>query len=222
MTARDETTPDGTAGHGTAPASTRWAELTGGTTGAEYARRLREFAADGRDMHGEASFCATLIGPPARVLDAGCGTGRVAIRLAELGYRCVGVDSDRSMLEQAYRLRPDLSWHEADLVSVDLAARGAPFELVVAAGNVIPLLAPGTLAATMSTLAAALAPGGTVVTGFGLDAAHLPRGCPVTSTADYDAACSATGLWLTQRHSDWAGSPFAGRQDGYVVSVHRL
>jgi hypothetical protein len=129
------------------------------------------------------------------------------------------------MLEQAYRLRPDLDWREADLSTLDsaeLAALGAPFELVVAAGNVIPLLAPGTLAATMSALAAALAPGGTVVTGFGLDAAHLPRGCPVTSTAEYDAACSAAGLELTQRHSDWAGSPFAGLQDGYVVSVHRL
>lgn len=219
MSAPDET---GATDPHTGPVTTRWAELTGGTTGAEYAERLRKLAADGRDMHGEASFCATLIGPPARVLDAGCGTGRVAIRLAELGYRCVGVDSDRSMLEQAYRLQPDLSWHEADLSTLDPAAVGAPFELVVAAGNVIPLLAPGTLATTMSVLVAALAPGGALVTGFGLDAAHLPRGCPVTSTAEYDAACSAAGLELAQRHSDWAGFPFSGQQDGYVVSVHRL
>ncbi|MDT0262608.1 class I SAM-dependent methyltransferase [Jatrophihabitans lederbergiae] len=219
MTARDKTAQDG---QDARPATTRWAELTGSSTGADCARRFEQLAADGRDMHGEAGFCATLIGPPARVLDAGCGTGRVTIRLAELGYRCVGVDLDRSMLDEAHRLRPDLSWHEADLASLDAATLGAPFDLVVAAGNVIPLLAPGTLAATMSALAAALAPGGTVVTGFGLDAAHLPHGCPVTSTREYDAACATAGLWLAQRHSDWAGSPFTGLGNGYAVSVHRL
>jgi hypothetical protein len=36
------------------------------------------------------------------VLDAGCGTGRVAIRLAELGYRCVG-----AIANLARHLAPD-------------------------------------------------------------------------------------------------------------------
>ncbi|WP_372343101.1 methyltransferase domain-containing protein [Streptomyces sp. KL116D] len=35
------------------------------------------------------------------MLDAGCGTGRVTIRLSELGYDCVGFDLDASMLDVA-------------------------------------------------------------------------------------------------------------------------
>jgi ubiquinone/menaquinone biosynthesis C-methylase UbiE len=39
--------------------------------------------------------------PGSRVLDAGCGTGEHTIRLAERGYRCVGVDVSPHVLEQA-------------------------------------------------------------------------------------------------------------------------
>jgi 2-polyprenyl-3-methyl-5-hydroxy-6-metoxy-1,4-benzoquinol methylase len=64
----------------------RWAELTGGQSGEEYAQRFAQLAASGHDIHGEATFCTALLKPAARVLDAGCGTGRIAIRLAELGH----------------------------------------------------------------------------------------------------------------------------------------
>ncbi|HEX8767957.1 MAG TPA: class I SAM-dependent methyltransferase, partial [Jatrophihabitans sp.] len=95
--------------------ATRWAELTGGRSGSDYAARFARLAASGQDVHGEASFCAGLLPPPALVLDAGCGTGRVAIRLADLGYRTVGVDVDASMLAEARRARPELRWLAADL-----------------------------------------------------------------------------------------------------------
>jgi SAM-dependent methyltransferase len=68
--------------------------------------------------------------PGAHVLDAGCGTGRVAIRLAELGYDCVGVDLDPAMLAEARRAAPALAWVPADLASLALDRR---FDLVVAA-----------------------------------------------------------------------------------------
>ncbi|MBV9823165.1 MAG: class I SAM-dependent methyltransferase, partial [Actinobacteria bacterium] len=139
------------------PAS-RWASLAGHPSGADYAARFARLAAAGRDMHGEASFCVRLVPVPATVLDAGCGTGRVAIRLAELGYRVLGVDLDDSMLAEARRARPELPWLAADLADLPgldalTALAGLPevtgFDLVVAAGNVVPLLAPGTLAATV-------------------------------------------------------------------------
>jgi SAM-dependent methyltransferase len=215
--------------------ATRWAALAGRTSGPDYAARFARLAATGQNVHGEADFCTALLPAPALVLDAGCGTGRVAIRLAELGYRTVGVDVDSSMLAEARRDRPDLPWLAADLAGLpgfdelaDLAGLDAPttatqapiagFDLVVAAGNVIPLLAPGTLAATVQRLAAVLAPGGLLVAGFGLDAAHLPAGCPVTPAADYLAACAEAGLAEVQRHGSWDG---AGEPDGYLVSVHR-
>src|SRR5205085_5118614 len=135
-------------------------------------------AATGADMHGEARLCATLVPPGARVLDAGCGTGRVAARLAELGYVCVGADVDPSMLEQARATTSEVTWLAADLATLDLPASGIaePFDLVVCAGNVVPLVAPGDEAAVVARMAAHLRPGGLLVCGFGLDADHLPPG----------------------------------------------
>jgi SAM-dependent methyltransferase len=39
--------------------------------------------------------------PPGRVLDAGCGTGRHLLPLAQMGYRAVGVDLSQAMLQAA-------------------------------------------------------------------------------------------------------------------------
>jgi hypothetical protein len=96
----------------------------------------------------------------------------------------------------------------------------APYDLVVLAGNVVPLLAHGTLHAAVAGLAGLLAPGGLLVAGFGLDRKHLPPGCPVTPLADYDAATERAGLRLEQRFSTWDGQPF-DPSEGYAVSVHR-
>ena len=69
-------------------------------------------------------------------------------------------------------------------------ADGGAFDLVVAAGNVIPLLAPGTEATAVARLAAQVRTGGLLVAGFGLDAGHLPRACPPVPLADYDGWCA--------------------------------
>lgn len=204
------------------PPSTRWAEITGGASGADYAARFAALAATGQDVHGEASFCAALVPSPARVLDAGCGTGRVAIRLHDLAYDCVGVDVDESMLAVARSTGPDLEWVLADLSTLDLDRHRIPggFDLCVAAGNVIPLLAEATLERTVLALVGTLRPGGLLVTGFGLDPAHLPGSCPVTTLKEYDAACELAGLELLARHSTWQGAVFVG-DEGYAVNVQR-
>ncbi|MFZ3561900.1 class I SAM-dependent methyltransferase [Streptomyces sp. BH055] len=199
----------------------RWQELTGGKSGGEYAARFEALARSGKDMHGEASFCAALVPAGARVLDAGCGTGRVMIRLAELGYDCVGIDLDASMLDVARERAPRLPWFRTDLAEFDPAALGiaTDFDLVVAAGNVLPLLTPGTEATVVERLAATLRPGGLLVAGFGLDAAHLPVP-PTITLAEYDACCAAAGLTLVDRFATWDAAPY--EDGGYAVSVHRL
>ncbi|MET8046429.1 methyltransferase domain-containing protein [Streptosporangium sp. NPDC005286] len=215
----------------------RWADIAGDDAGERYAARFARLAESGADTHGEARLCAGLLPPGARVLDAGCGTGRVAIRLAELGYDCVGVDLDASMLEVARRTAPELPWILADLsdlgdlgdlggsaefaeraVSGERRGQGERFDMVVAAGNVIPLLAPGTEARTVAGLAALLRPGGLLVSGFGLDAAHLPLASATVTLADYDAWCQASGLAPLRRLATWDGAPYDG--GGYAVSVH--
>ena len=215
------------AGRPDEPTKTRWDELSGGIGGREYAARFAALAAAGTDVHGEATLCASLVTPPARVLDAGCGTGRVASRLAELGFDCVGVDMDESMLAIAREATPSVPWFRGDLATLTAAdLDGAdPFDLVVLAGNVIPLLAPGTVRRSVRAVSGLLRPGGIVVAGFGLDAEHLPPGCPVTPLEEYDDACTRSGLARVEYFSTWAREPFvevAGDKGaGYVVSVHR-
>ncbi|MET9085301.1 class I SAM-dependent methyltransferase [Streptomyces sp. NPDC004237] len=198
----------------------RWHELTGGTSGREYAARFAAVARGGKDVHGEARFCAALVPAGARVLDAGCGTGRVMIRLAELGYDCVGVDLDASMLAVAREQAPELPWFQADLAAFEPRRTGiaADFDLVVAAGNILPLLAAGTEATVVRRLAAVLRPGGLLVAGFGLDQAHLPVP-PGITLPEYDDCCAAAGLTLVDRFATWDADPYEG--GGYAVSVHR-
>lgn len=199
--------------------ASRWQELTGGTSGADYAARFARLAASGADLHGEATFCAALLPPGARVLDGGCGTGRVAIRLAEQGFDVVGLDVDASMLAVAREQAPGLDWVHADLGETARVLRGRPpFDLVVLAGNVVPLVAEGSLPDVVGSLVDVLAPDGTLVAGFGLDARHLPRGCPVTALHEYDAALAAHGLTVAGRFATWDGRPYE-ETAGYAVTV---
>jgi SAM-dependent methyltransferase len=210
---------------------------------ARYAARFAALAAGGADVHGEATFCAALLAPGARVLDAGCGTGRLAIRLAELGWDCVGVDNDPHMLALAQAASIGASrsgasgtvrWVLGDLAAPNLGGVGGQFDLVVAAGNVIPLVVPGTEAAVVANLAAALKPAAPLVTGFGLDTAHLPLKAAPFGLAEYDGWCAAAGLTLIERFAGWdragdnrrgsgsGGSDSVGYDGGgYAVSVHR-
>lgn len=204
---------------------TRWEDIARSDAGddyaAAYAERFRELAARGVDVHGEAAFVTTLCPPPSRVLDAGCGTGRIAVRLDELGHDVVGCDVDASMVDVARREAPSLDWRVADLAALDLGER---FDVVLLAGNVVPLLEPGTLKPTWRRLAAHVTLGGHVVCGFGTDADHLPRGCPPTPVADVVEAAVAAGLVEVERWSGWDGAPVADRTDadGYVVLSFRL
>jgi SAM-dependent methyltransferase len=198
----------------------RWRRVARLTQGEDYPRRYAArfdaLAASGVDPHGEAALVARLVPPGSRVLDAGCGTGRVAVRLHELGYVVVGVDFDEAMVAVARERAPELAWHVADLAALDL---GTTFDLVVAAGNVVPLAGAAALPAIAGRLAQHLAPGGLLVAGFGVDAAHLPPGgVPVLPLAAYDAACAAAGLRLRSRYADWQGTAYDG--GGYAVSVH--
>lgn len=194
-----------------------WAEIAGPNRGASYTARFAALSASGADVHGEASFCAELVPVGSRILDAGCGIGRVAIRLAELGYDCVGVDVDDAMLAQARAAAPELTWVTSDLAQLPAAELGR-FKLVIAAGNVIPLLDRGTEVRVVANLAGLLAADGMLVTGFGLDAGHLPRGAAPVGLADYDAWCAAAGLSLVSRYATWSGDPYD--DGGYAVSVH--
>jgi SAM-dependent methyltransferase len=175
--------------------------------GAEYQQRFDELAARGSDVHGEADFVMGLA--PRSVLDAGCGTARVAIELAARGVEVVGVDADASMLATARQSAPELELLEADLTTLDM---GRAFDVVVLAGNVPLFTPPGTEGALVAGCARHVAPGGALVAGFQLDRGY--------SLADYDKSAEAAGLALADRFATWDRDPFVD-DGGYAVSVHR-
>jgi SAM-dependent methyltransferase len=168
----------------------------------EYEARF----AGGDAVHGEAHLIASLA--PASVLDAGCGTGRVAIELARRGIDVVGVDADPDMLLRARAKRPDLTWVLADLATLALERR---FDVVVMAGNILPFAAPSSRAAIVAKNAEHLAPGGRIVVGAGLQ-----QGWP--SVAELDAWAAAAGLVLDERYGGWDRVPFDG--GGYALSLY--
>jgi SAM-dependent methyltransferase len=175
--------------------------------GDSYQQRFDQLAAQGQDVHGEATFVVGLA--PATVLDAGCGTGRVAIELARRGVVVVGVDHDPSMLSTARSRGPDVTWVLADLVDLDL---GRTFDVVLLAGNVPLFTAPGSQARLVAGCACQLAAGGALVAGF-----QLGRGYEL---ATYDEDCRRCDLELTGRWATWDRRPWPG-DGGYAVSVHR-
>ena len=192
---------------------TRW-QRSEVPRGDDYDARWRKLAASGQNVHGEADLVESLLRQSggSSVLDAGCGTGRVAIELAGRGFSVVGVDADAPMLAAAKSKAPDLSWVEADLADPGSAVPG-PFDLVLLAGNVMIFLEPGTEARTLAALAARLAPGGLLVAGFSVRADRL-------TLERYDQLAGDAGLQLVSRWATWDGEPFEGGD--YAVSVHRL
>ena len=186
-----------------------WLDDTTVRRGADYDRRFSDLAASGVDVHGEADFVTDL--GARSVLDAGCGTGRVAIELARRGIDVVGVDLDPAMLEAARDKAPELTWVEADLATVDLRRT---FDVVTMAGNVMIFVASGTQGPIVARMAAHLAPGGCLVAGFSL----RPNGLDL---ARYDRLAEAAGLELAERWASWDRDPFQPG-DRYAVSVHRL
>lgn len=173
--------------------------------GDDYQARFDRLAATGEDVHGEATFVRAYA--PASVLDAGCGTGRVAIELAQHGIEVVGADVDPSMLATARRHAPALVWVESDLAALHL---GRTFDVVVMAGNVPLFTPPGTQAALVAGVAKHVGAGGVLIAGFSLD-----RGYDVVT---YDAHASTAGLELAHRFATWDRQPFGGGD--YAVSVH--
>jgi SAM-dependent methyltransferase len=177
-----------------------------------YVERFRSLAADGADLHGEARFVDAMIGRGARVLDAGCGPGRVGGRLAELGHDVVGVDLDPVLIAAAEHDHPGPRWLVGDLAELDLSANGvdAGFDVVVCAGNVMGFLDPATRRQVLANLRSVLAPDGRIVTGFGSGGDY-----PFDEFFD---DVEQVGLVSELRLSTWDLRPF-GVESEFLVAV---
>ncbi len=178
--------------------------------GADYDRRFDDLAASGMDMHGEAALVASY--QPASVLDAGCGTGRVAIELSRRGHTVVGVDLDDAMLRAARVKAPELTWVQGDLTNPGLDF-GRTFDVVVMAGNVLIFVPPGSEGQVIANAARWLRPGGVLISGYSLRPGGFgPR--------QHDRLAAGSGLVLRERWSTWAKEPFSPG-GSYAVAVHQ-
>lgn len=187
----------------------RWTDRDDVPRGDDYDRRFADLEASGADVHGEASLVGAL-SPGPRVLDGGCGTGRVAIELARRGFEVTGVDIDPGMLAAARRKAPELPWIEADLATAPVEG---PFDTVVLAGNVLIFVTPGTEPDVVARCASLLRPDGLLVAGF-----QVKRDGYGPQQLDADAA--AAELDLVERWSTWDRGRWDPAGD-YQVSVHR-
>lgn len=132
-----------------------------------YVQRFRTLAADGFDLGGEARLVDAMLPRGARVLDAGCGPGRVGAVLHAAGHRVVGVDVDPVLIAAAEEDHPGPRWLLRDLAELDLTADEEPFDGVVCAGNVMTFVAPSTRRRVLERLRAHVHEESRAAFGFG-------------------------------------------------------
>ncbi len=199
------------------PQATRWEASSHRGYGAKFA----QLHADGQDIEGEARLADTMATRGSRILDAGCGMGRIGAALRARGHDAYGVDLDNELLEQAGRTFPQLPTMLSridDLTTDALAAQGFPtaYELVVCVGNVMILGVPGAERSMLGRMRDLLAEGGRLLVGFHTDG--TPPGSRVYPVAEFDADLDAVGLRLDARFGTYELHPYdpAGN---YAVSL---
>jgi 2-polyprenyl-3-methyl-5-hydroxy-6-metoxy-1,4-benzoquinol methylase len=189
----------------------RWFTHTDAGHSQWYVERFRTLAREGADLEGEARLVDAMVERGSRVLDAGCGTGRLSGALHRRGHRVVGVDADPELVAAAEADHPGPRYVVADLSRLDLDE--APFDLVVCAGNVMVFLAPGTERAVLERLRDHTRPGGRLVLGFRRER-HYPY-------SDFNVDLREAGLSLEHRFATWGLDPFTPESD-FAVNVLRV
>lgn len=192
----------------------KWTEIVreDPTHSHRYIERFRTMEAEGRDLAGEARFVDALAPRAARVLDAGCGPGRVGAFLHALGHTVVGVDVDPVLIVAANADHPGPTWIVGDLAELSLAPDVARdgFDVIISAGNVVTFLAPSTRRAVLTNLRRSLRPEGRVVIGFGAGRDY--------HFDDFFEDVNAVGLTVDVRLSSWDGRSYDATSD-FLVAI---
>ena len=147
-----------------------------------------------------------------RILDAGCGPGRVGGRLHELGHRVVGIDIDPQLISAAEEDHPGPQWFVGDLATVDLHELGVPpgFDVIVSAGNVMTFVEANSRRAVLANLGGMLANDGRLVIGFGAGRGY--------AFSDFETDATSAGLRFEFRLSTWDLRPWNAESD-FLVAV---
>lgn len=101
---------------------------------------ISKWIADMYDQHetgtDDVEFLLSIIGQaPKRVLEIGCGSGRILMPMATAGHIVTGLDFDEFMLSKLSEKSKGMSninWRKADVIR---NSWGSGFDIVVIAGN---------------------------------------------------------------------------------------
>ena len=193
-----------------------WVRMTREDPGhsAAYVHRFRTLAEQGADLVGEARLVDAMLPRGSRVLDAGCGPGRVGGHLARAGHEVVGVDVDPVLIAAAEEDHPGPRWLVGDLAELDLPARGLgePFDAIVCAGNVMTFLAPGTRSEVLRRFRAHLGADGRAAVGFGAGRGY--------GFEEFLSDARGAGLAPDVLLSTWHLHPFTAESD-FLVALLR-
>ncbi|HLL65802.1 MAG TPA: class I SAM-dependent methyltransferase [Micromonosporaceae bacterium] len=193
-----------------------WMKMTEADPGHStwYIERFRSMAAAGADLVGEARLIDAMVPRGSRILDAGCGTGRVGSFLATAGHQVIGVDVDPILIAAAAQDNPGPRWMVGDLAALDLPALGITdgFDAIVCAGNVMTFLAPSTRREVLHRFRLHLRDGGRVAVGFGAG-----RGYDFT---EFIADAGLAGLVPDLLLATWDLRPFTPTSD-FLVAILR-
>ena len=179
-----------------------------------YIDRFRAMDAAGEDLHGEARLVDAMVGRNARILDAGCGPGRVGGRLHELGHRVVGVDIDPALIAAAEVDHRGPRWIVGDLATFDpRSVHIEPdFDVIVCAGNVMTFVEVTSRSAVLANLSRLLGHEGRLVVGFGADRGY--------GFDEFATDAETVGLRFDLRLSTWDLRPWTATSD-FLVAVLR-
>jgi SAM-dependent methyltransferase len=115
----------------------------------------------------DVAFCDTAFPVPGRLIDLGCGTGRLCVHFAAKGYDCLGVDLSRPMLakaaENATAAGMHVEWRHANLIDLD-ALPAASFDYAACLFSTLGMVrGPVNREKVLANVVRVLKPGGRFV-----------------------------------------------------------
>jgi SAM-dependent methyltransferase len=95
------------------------------------------------------------------ILELGCGTGKLSIPLAQMGFSVIGLDKSPALLQFAAAKNDDVKWIQGDMRSFDLDERFAL--IMLPSNNLGHLHTPEDFESCIASVKRHLKPGGAFV-----------------------------------------------------------
>lgn len=178
------------------------------------------------------TFCEYVFREPGRLIDLGCGTGRLCAHFAAKGFECVGVDLSEEMLAKARQNAPSATFLNANLVELsELPDRS--FDYAACLFSTLGMVRGAeNRAKVLANAFRVLKPGGKFVLhvhnryfrGLGrrrVWGQRLKTWFGITSAGDITMPQAYGGAPLTLHHFTWTSAAILCRTTGFRLRAHQ-